>query len=278
MIRFSRWMVLLLATIVALGACGGVNVSNNEKIQTILDIPESTWVVFSGKRVYFGHQSVGFNIVAGIEDLAADYPFLRLNLKETADAGAIEGPVFAHSRVGSNQNPRSKNQAFRELLSNGMGATLDLAAYKYCYVDIDDKTDIDAVFAAYRETVAAIHTAWPQLTLVHITVPLREAPVTWKTKIKLLLGKTNLWEFADNVARNRFNQRLLAEYGGREPVFDLARVESTFPDGRRHTFEVGGERFAALVPEYSDDGGHLNPVGRRHVAEQFLIFLATVAE
>lgn len=271
-------MVLLLAVFFALAACGGVNVSKNEKKQTISDIPQSTWDLFSEKRIYFGHQSVGFNIMAGIEDLAVDFPMLRLNLVETGDAGSIEGPVFAHSRVGRNQDPGSKNQAFRELLSNGLGATLDLAAYKYCYVDISGKTDIDAVFAAYRENMAAIHSAWPKLTLAHITVPLREAPITWKTKIKLLLGKTDLWEFADNVARNRFNQRLLAEYGGREPVFDLARVESTFPDGRRHSFEVGGERFAALVPEYTDDGGHLNSEGRRHVAEQFLIFLATVPE
>jgi lysophospholipase L1-like esterase len=32
-----------------------------------------------------------------------------------------------------------------------------------------------------------------------------------------------------------------------------------------------------MVPEYTDDGGHLNEKGRKRVAEQMLIILAEVA-
>jgi hypothetical protein len=49
-------------------------------------------------------------------------------------------------------------------------------------------------------------------------------------------------------------------------MFDLAAVMSTYPDGRRESFRLDGNTYDSLVPAYTDDGGHLNAVGRTHAA------------
>jgi hypothetical protein len=59
-------------------------------------------------------------------------------------------------------------------------------------------------------------------------------------------------------------------------VFDLAAIESTRPDGGRETFEVEGRQVPALVPAYTDDGGHLNGPAAERVARQLVALLATV--
>jgi len=73
---------------------------------------------------------------------------------------------------------------------------------------------------------------------------------------------------------NRFNDMLIAEYSSRAPVFDLARAESTYPDGRSCFVRQGSKTVYALAPEYTTDGGHLNALGRKWAARAFVAFLA----
>ena len=103
-------------------------------------------------------------------------------------------------------------------------------------------------------------------------MPLRTQAITWKIRLKLLLGQ-NVWEFEDNVKRNEYNRLLLAEYKGKEPVFDIARLEATAPNERLTRFQYHDDEYLAVNPEYSDDGGHLNKVGRKIIAENLLLFL-----
>ncbi len=67
---------------------------------------------------------------------------------------------------------------------------------------------------------------------------------------------------------------LIKQYEGKEPIFDIAKIESTFPDGTRSSFTKDGKTYYSMVPEYTYDGGHLNETGRKKVAEQLLILLA----
>jgi hypothetical protein len=67
---------------------------------------------------------------------------------------------------------------------------------------------------------------------------------------------------------------LIKQYEGKEPIFDIAKIQSTYPDGNRCTFSKFGERYYSMVPGYFSDGGHLNETSRKKVAEQFLILLA----
>ncbi len=86
--------------------------------------------------------------------------------------------------------------------------------------------------------------------------------------------RDHIWEYDDNIARNDFNKLLFEEFIGKEPLFDIAGIESTGYDGKRSAFKKAGKSFYSLAPEYTQDGGHLNETGRKRVAEQLLIFLA----
>jgi len=80
--------------------------------------------------------------------------------------------------------------------------------------------------------------------------------------------------YGDNNNRNKLNDLIRKEYAGKNNLFDLASFESTFTDGRRALYQSEGRSFEMLVPEYTDDGGHLNAKGQQIIAEQFLIFLS----
>jgi hypothetical protein len=81
----------------------------------------------------------------------------------------------------------------------------------------------------------------------------------------------------ENIKRNQFNQLIRDEYGGGNPIFDLAKIESTFPDGRWSSFTTDGKIYYSLVPDYTYDGGLLNETDRKKIAEQLLILLAGIA-
>lgn len=59
-------------------------------------------------------------------------------------------------------------------------------------------------------------------------------------------------------------------------IFDLAKIESTYSDGSRETFTAQGQTYYSLIPDYTDDGGHLNEAGRKKVSEQLLLFLSNL--
>ena len=66
-------------------------------------------------------------------------------------------------------------------------------------------------------------------------------------------------------------------YGGKEPIFDLAQIESTYPDGTRATFDWQGQTYERMIPEYGSDGRHLNESGRQRVAENLIMFLSPLS-
>jgi len=103
-------------------------------------------------------------------------------------------------------------------------------------------------------------------------VPLTNLEPTTKAWIKGLLGRTTAQDV--NVKRNEFNSLLRNTYLGIDPIFDLAQVESTHPDGTREYFTRDGKAIYTLAPEFTTDGGHLNEFGRQSAAEALLQILA----
>jgi hypothetical protein len=150
--------------------------------------------------------------------------------------------------------------------------TPDLAFMKFCYVDFTPHTDVGELLGAYQRTIDQLRVAHPRTTFGHVTVPLTRRSRDAKARVQRLLGRP-VWEDDANARRLAFNQRLHEHFAG-EPIFDLARHESTRPDGSRESFTVGGGVAYALAPVYTDDGGHLNGVGRRLMAAHLLRFVA----
>jgi hypothetical protein len=225
----------------------------------------------SRQRVFFGHQSVGKNILDGLETIAGEAGVpLRI-----AEGGSLSSPGLVHAFVGQNQRPLSKIEAFRRELDQGAGRDAEIAFFKFCYVDFSPDTDVQQLFGAYRSAHEDLLRRHPSITLVHVTVPLTITQTGVKAQIKRLLGRPPAGEL-ENARREAFNTLLRSTYGGKEPLFDLARVESTRADGGRSEFELEGKRYPALVPAYTDDGEHLNTLGRRRAAVALVEFLATL--
>jgi hypothetical protein len=264
-----------LLLILSPGCNGGKMLDEKGFLASLQNVPEATWTSLSKKRIFFGHQSVGFNIIDGIKDFMRTNPQIRLNIIETNSPADLNTPVFAHASVGKNTDPQSKMDAFADLMEKGIGDKADIALFKFCYVDIRRETDAEGVFAAYKSTMSLLEGKHPKTTFVHVTAPLTCTKETFKTWIKKMIGKKEIWEYDDNIARNQFNNLLRKEYQGKEPIFDLADVESTYPDGTRQTFSKDGNTYYSLVPNYTNDGGHLNELGRRIAAGHLLLLLAS---
>lgn len=251
---------------------------NKPNAKTMDAVSEQTWSLLSEKKIYFGHQSVGFNIVDGIKDIMAENEKIDLNIKETNDISAFSEPVFAHSRVGQNTDLSSKIEAFEQTIRKGVGEKADIAFFKFCYLDITEETNVQKLFESYKQTMDKLQKEFPETVFLYATVPLRTVNTSWKTWIKKLIGKDYIWEYADNIKRNEFNSMIRKAYEDTGRVFDIARAESTYTDGNRETFSYKGNDYAALVPAYTNDGGHLNELGRRQVAAHLLALMADVQE
>ena len=261
----------ILFLLVALSACERKAVDSTSVVNTV-KLSDRQISSLATKKIFFGHQSVGADVVQGIRDLMAEDPSLKLNIVASASPESIHAPAFVESPIGENRKPQSKNQAFAAILAKGMGAQGGVAMYKYCYVDIDLSTDVKRLFDDYRNQVSALKSQYPRLTIVHITVPLTTVDMDMKSWVKILLGRPTIRDVA--AKRNEFNQLLRQTYVGTDPIFDLAEIESTLPDGARSYFTRGTQQIYTLTPEYTTDGGHLNAVGRRAAATALLQILA----
>jgi lysophospholipase L1-like esterase len=224
------------------------------------------------KKILFGHQSVGNNILKGITDLTSADPRLKLNIVRSSDPQLIAGPALVEFSVGQNGDPQSKIDAFTAVLDKWIGTERGIAMFKFCYVDIERSTDIAKVAAAYGKAIRALKGRHPSVQIVHVTVPLSAEEPRVQARIKRLMRRTTRAEL--NVKRNEFNDVLRKTYAASDPIFDLAAIESTHADGSRCFFPLGNNKVYTLVPEYTEDGGHLNELGRRLAAEELLRVLA----
>ena len=268
-------LVWLLASLVLAGGCTErPAVQENVEMAAFRDVPDSAWAALRAKRIWFGHQSVGGNIMQGVTELVAAEP--RLGLVVAEGAPAESGGAFTHALVGKNGDPGLKTSEFARVLEAGAGAHVDIAFHKYCYADVFDTTDAERVFANYRDTMARLKQEFPNVVFVHVTAPLTRVQAGPVATLKKLLGKAP-GRYPSNFVRERFNELLRKEYAGREPVFDLAALESTRPDGSREAIALGSRRGYALYAGWTDDGSHLNAAGRRRAAEALLALLAGVA-
>lgn len=202
-------------------------------------LPQAERDKIKAAKVFFGHQSVGGNILEGAAALG--YTFT-----EVSGAGDYDKPRLGHALVGSNREPLSKIQHFDAMLGK-IGAP-DVAAMKLCWIDFGPRTDVRKVQSAYVETINGIVGSHPKTHLFHVTPPLTTDDPSL------------------NKARVAYGDWLKNTYKGTAIVLDLGGLESTKPDGSACT-EGDARR---LCDEYASDEGHLNAAGEARVAKAFL--------
>ena len=251
-----------------------------QRVRHLVDIPAAAWARLAGKTIFFGHHSVGSDIVQGLQDLRASQVSLKLNIVKTKELNKIEGPMLAHASVGENLHPESKIAEFKALLEGGLGERVDIAFFKFCFVDVTTTSDPNALLSAYCKAMDSLKSRFPDVVFVYVTVPLCGPPGKLKgmlkAGIKRLIGRPHALD--ENQVRARFNSLLRERFSGKEPLFDLALYETLGPDGLRRYSLRNGQEVPILARSYTDDGGHLNARGRRHVAEQLLIELLDLTD
>jgi hypothetical protein len=168
-------IILFLFLSTLLIACNGEKMPENPvSYGSIKDVPESTWTKLSQKKIFFGHQSVGFNIIDGLKDLMKENPQIKLNIVETSNPSDFDAPLFAHARVGKNTDPKSQIDAFANFIEEGIGNKADIAFFKFCYVDVMAGTDSQKVFDDYKKSMSNLTKKYPKTNFIHVTVPLKQ--------------------------------------------------------------------------------------------------------
>jgi len=229
-----------------------------------------TGSVSAKKVVYFGHQSIGQNILNGIRN---NFPAVVVEGIDAAKIQSNSKITIINSFIGRNGFPFEKMDDFANILRRpDIANTINIAAMKLCYVDFNKDTNIDAVFLRYKEMINTIENSNKNLVLVHFTVPLSVAPSGIKPFIKKLLGRP----FTNNVYRNQYNELIRKEYGKTGRLFDLAMYEATSPDGTASSFKYEGKPMQSLYEGYASDEAHLNEKGQQVLSVRFLEFIDAI--
>lgn len=240
------------------------------------DVSPEAWRSIEVRSVFFAHQSVGDNVLLGINEIARERG-AKPNIFEVTAPGPLTGPGIHQMRIGRNGDPSGKIDRFAKLLDSCGSEDPDIAMLKLCFMDIDSRTDVSTLFEHYHSVLAGLGARHPKTTFVHITVPLQGPPAGLASSLrqlaKGLLRRGSITPTL-NAKREEFNAMLRATYAGNEPLFDLARLESTRPDGEIAVQKLQGKPIPCLAGVYTDDGGHLNARGRRMTARELLAFLA----
>lgn len=269
-------MPLLAAVALACGGgAEGGEVVGVTDATPITSITNDQWEALAARPIFFGHQSVGRDMMHGVARVLDAHPEIPLRVVSADGPEDVGGTAFIDARIGRNRAPESKSAAFLEWVRAMGDRPGALAMYKFCYVDVNADTDPARLFADYQATIEEARRRHPGLLILHMTLPLHTADEGMGERIRTVLGfptQTRL-----NAIRNRYNELLLQTYGGRDPVFDLALLESTRSDGSRAFTRYRGENVYMLAPEWTYDGGHLNDSAKYRAAERLLVFLAQVA-
>lgn len=225
----------------------------------------------SGKTIFFGHQSVGKNVIDGIESLNKDVLYIK-DLRDVNLINVGNENAFYHNVIGRNTYPEEKIEDFIKLLNVNTIAKIDIAFMKFCYVDIGYQSSPEKIYEMYKNSIEKLEKKYKDTAFIYLTIPLTARETDIKSILKRLLGKYTSGK-EGNIKRSIFNNILREEKKSTGRLFDIAEIESTCPDGSREKFLVDGIAYESLVKDYTDDGGHLNDLGKKIVAEKLILFL-----
>ncbi len=207
-------------------------------------------------NIYFGHQSVGWNILDGLESLAArNQQRYQINIiQDPPPEWFKENKGLGHAEIGENGDPSSKVRDFTEKVSSrpGLGRYLNAAIMKICFVDIQPTSNVLSIWNTYRCHMEKLKQQFPRMTVVLCTCPISATQ--------------------DNGKREQFNT-LVRDYArnSQSTLFDLADIEAFTPAGKP-CLNRGQKSLCKL---YTQDGDHPDsPEGKMRLARAFWWLMA----
>lgn len=268
--RRWRWAVTSAALLALAGIGVWFMVPRPAEAVAVTEPTSGQLDAFTETSVLFGHQSVGMNILDGVENVYRDAGREPPQIVEASDSPG--GAAMVHAYVGANGDPLGKFADFRDLVDGPAGDAAAIALVKLCYTDITASTDAEAVFAEYTELMADLERRHPDIAFVYATVPLT-TDRSWRANLKALFGSDDQMGPADNQARERYNTLIREEYAASGRLFDIAAVEATMETDP--AVRTGDEaEYHVLNTALSSDAGHLNDVGGRIAAAELIRIVA----
>jgi hypothetical protein len=226
----------------------------------------------SKHKIYFGHQSVGHNILGGLESWEEETG-VSLDVADSREFSSVASIPFVHFSIGRNGDFRGKVDDFVSLMEMVPPEEKPVAFFKFCFVDVTGETDVESDFVYFREKMIYLMDQYPNITFFVCTVPYTAVQKGLKALVKNILGR-DPYGVIDNIKRQALNERIINGFMDILPVFDLAALESTHPDGSIETYVYNGTAYPCLSDSYRTDYGHLNDFGARMVSYNLLAFLA----
>jgi hypothetical protein len=257
------WIIILFGVIFLLNS--GCSKKKNETGVINMDAKyQIEWNKLTEKKIFFGHQSVGNNIIQGIEVLKGNDSLNNFSIQNITGNLERKNGILMHANIGRNTDPKSKIDDFARYIREELKDSVDIALMKFCYVDFSNTTDIEELFGYYKKTVTMLQTEYPSIRFLHCTAPVMTYSNNGLKRLaKRILKKDN------NVFINRYNSLVRKNFSS-EIIFDLAKVESTYTNGKVNEYSSGVQ---ALIEHYTSDGGHLNTLGQKMVSIEFIKFL-----
>jgi hypothetical protein len=194
-------------------------------------------------RWFFAHASVGGNMVDEMSEMRAissvHYPLRPVAVEGTPPASTDNGVVYEYMR--GNPGAQVKFDSFGAYVTNGWRfPNVHLALNKLCYVDQD--ADVEY----YLGSMVKLEAAFPETIFVYMTMPLTTASDDDNRKRNVYNDRVREWTRTNNLV-----------------LFDLADIEAHDTNGVSCLFTNAGRVCQRMYDGYSNDGGHLNPAGRR---------------
>lgn len=265
-----------LGLILLIGGCGKkMDVKDIDIQAKLAEISDGSIDSLAEKKIFFAHMSVGYDIIDGIRSIQEKKSrFEEIKIIEIDETMNVNRPGIYHKKNGKNGDAKSKFDAFREFLKNEKFTNkFDIAALKLCYIDFMPEIDVDEILNQYTKCVQEVKKSNPSTKILHMTTPLT-------VHAKGIKGWINIMIKGDivNYRRAVYNKKLHELYQGTAPIYDIALVESTYPDGSREEYSYKGNMIFSMIEEYTTDGGHLNETGKKLAAAEFLRVLTNMAK
>ena len=273
----KRFQLVSIAAALLVTACGSGDSAGSDPMamEDLVAASESLRPdieLLANVRGYFGHQSVGFNLLDGVADIAGDLGATNLRVIEVADLSSADGNGIFHREVGRNRYPNEKVDDFVADMRAMSDSPPDVALVKFCYADFPPEANVQAVFEHYQRAVDSLSQEYPHTVIVHSTVPLKARKMDLKSRVRRFFGREDRTD-ESNILRHEFSELIRSEYAS-QPIFDIMRFESTRTDGSRVSFSRDGREYYSMDPAYTYDGGHLNEFGRRLAAAEMVRVMA----
>ncbi len=223
------------------------------------DFDLATYTAALSRRTVFGHQSVGWQVLQGVQMWADEFNQPTPTFPDY-ESGSLPGSggFLAHFYAGTNGDVFTKTAEFLSHLANGLASQVDIVVLKFCYADLRSGSSYtpQQMFDEYKLWVDTVESTYPALTVIYATTA-------------IVMGQNS--DGANNGLRQTYNNLVRAEYAASGRLWDVADIESTDPSGNKVLY--GGVE--SLYSGYaSPDQRHIYGLGRTTVSAPLLQLIA----